>query len=282
MTTKTSQRKPPIQTEPEPPFPAKHEEKPGLQSQLKPRPRYLAPWYKGAGKLDGKVALITSGDSGIGRAVAVLFAREGANIAITVLPTQRTDAAETRRAVEAEGRRCAVIEIDLSHREGCQEAVETTTREFGTLDILVSNSVHHTRKRQLVDVTKDVWERTLNTNIYAYFWLVQAALPHLKPGSAVIATGSITGAQSSELPAKGAIRTLTKSLAQSLLERGVRVNCVAPGPIWTPLNAAETPLKRRAQPEEIAPAYVFFASDADSSFITGEVLTALGVETTGN
>ena len=290
-----------IHSEPKPPFPLQHQSKPGLESKIAPRPRYKASRYKAAEKLDGKVALITGGDSGIGRAVAVLFAREKANVAITALDVERTDADETRSAVEAEGQRCLVLTADLTEPRACSEVIERTVQESGALDILVSNAAYQNRKETLQDVTDDEWDRTFKTNVYAYFWLVRAALPHLKPGSAIIATGSITGIQgSSHLPdysaTKGAIHTLTKALAQNLVGRGIRVNCVAPGPVWTPLNTvdqghppedvaqfgSETPLQRPAQPEEIAPAYVFLASDADSSFITGEVLTALGGETTGS
>jgi NAD(P)-dependent dehydrogenase (short-subunit alcohol dehydrogenase family) len=287
--------KPQIKAEPKPPFPEQKLEKPGLEADLKPKPRYKAPRYKPAGKLEGKVALVTGGDSGIGRAVAVLYAREGADVAITSLPEERTDSEHTRRAIEAEGRRCIVIEGDLADPDVCVDAVERTVAELGQLDVLVHNAAHQNRKESLEDVEDEEWDRTFKVNVYAYYRLVKAALPHLRPGAAIIASGSITGIEgSSELPdysaTKGAIHTLTKTLAQNLLDRGIRVNCVAPGPVWTPLNAADegqtaqevakfgedTPLGRPAQPEEIAPAYVFFASDADSSFITGVVLPALG------
>jgi NAD(P)-dependent dehydrogenase (short-subunit alcohol dehydrogenase family) len=292
--------KPQIQSEPKPPFPKQKLAKPGIEADLKPRPKYQAPRYKPARKLEGKVALVTGGDSGIGRAVAVLYAREGADVAITALPDEHRDAEETRNAIEREGRRCVVIEGDLTEPEFCQKTIDRTVAELGRLDVLVSNAAHQNRKESLEDVTDEEFERTLHTNDLAYYRLVKAALPHLNPGSAIIATGSITGIQgSSELPdysaSKGAIHTLTKTLAQNLLDRGIRVNCVAPGPVWTPLNAADegqkpkdvarfgeqTPLERPAQPEEIAPAYVFLASDADSSFITGVVLPALGGETIG-
>jgi NAD(P)-dependent dehydrogenase (short-subunit alcohol dehydrogenase family) len=244
--------------------------------------------------------LITGGDSGIGRAVALLYAREGADVAITALPAERRDADETRSAIEREGRRCLVIEGDLTNVRFSRKAVERTVKAFGRLDILVSNAAHQNHKKTLEDVDDAEWDRTFKTNVYAYFWLVKAALPHLKAGASIIATGSIVGIQgSAELPdysaTKGAIHALTKTLAQNLIARGIRVNCVAPGPVWTPLNAADkgqtpkkvaefgmkTPLERPAQPEEIAPAYVFLASDADSSFITGVVLPALGGETVG-
>jgi NAD(P)-dependent dehydrogenase (short-subunit alcohol dehydrogenase family) len=292
--------KPQMQSEPKPPFPEQKLDKPGIEAELDPRPKFEAPKYKPAGKLEGKVALITGGDSGIGRAVAVLYAREGADVAITALPAERVDADETRRAIEKEGRRCLVLEGDLTMAETCREFVERTVYELGQLDVLVHNAAHQNRKKSLDEVEDAEWDRTFKTNIYAYYWLVKAALPHLKAGASIIATGSIVGLQgSSELPdysaTKGAIHTLTKTLAQNLVKRGIRVNCVAPGPVWTPLNAADegqtpekvaefgkkTPLERPAQPEEIAPAFVFFASDADSSFITGVVLPVLGGETVG-
>jgi NAD(P)-dependent dehydrogenase (short-subunit alcohol dehydrogenase family) len=289
-----------LQSEPKAPFPEQKLPKPGIESEMQPRPRYEAPGYKPAGKLEGKVALITGGDSGIGRAVAVIYAREGADVAITALPAERRDAAETAAAIEKVGRRCLIIEGDLTDPEMCVDAVERTVAELGHLDILVNNAAHQNRKESIEEVDEEEWDRTFKTNIYAYYRLVKAALPHLKPGAAIIATGSITGIQGSgPLPdysaTKGAIHAFTKALAQQLLDRGIRVNCVAPGPVWTPLNVADegmtpdkvakfgaqTPLKRPAQPEEIAPAYVFFASDADSSFLTGVVLPALGGETIG-
>ena len=290
---------PQAQREPKPPFPEQHLDKPGMESELRPRPQYQAPQYRAAGKLQGKVALITGGDSGIGRAVAVLYAREGADVAITSLPAEESDAQETRTAVEAEGKRCLLLEGDLCDAAFCREAVERTVREFGKLDVLVSNAAHQNRKQSLEEVTEEEWDRTFKTNIYAYFRLVKAALPHLKPGAAIVATSSETGLMGNKsLPdysaTKGAINAFTKSLAQNLVQKGIRVNAVAPGPVWTPLNPADrgesaekvskfgqqTPVQRPAQPEEIAPAYVFFASDADSSYITGEVLSELGGKTT--
>ncbi len=290
-----SAEQPQLQGEPKPPFPEQKPAKPGLESELTPRPRYQAPKYKPAGKLEGKAALITGGDSGIGRAVAVMYAREGADVAITALPAEHTDAEETRRAVEAEGRRCVVFEVDLTDPQACRDVVEGTVLELGKLDILVSNAAHQNHKESLEDVSDEEFDRTFKTNVYAYFRLVKAALPHLGAGAAIIASGSETGIEGSKnLPdysaTKGAIHTLTKTLAQLLLDRGIRVNCVAPGPVWTPLNPADTgvppekvakfgasaPIGRPAQPEEVAPAYVFLASDADSSYITGEILTVMG------
>jgi NAD(P)-dependent dehydrogenase (short-subunit alcohol dehydrogenase family) len=284
--------------EPKPPFPPQHQEKPGIESQLDPKPRYRAPQYRGANKLDGKVALITGGDSGIGRAVAVLYAREGANVALVFLPEEQSDAEETRRAVEEEGREALLISGDVSDPKFCRGAVARAVEHFGRLDVLVNNAAFQNRQKSLEDITEEQWEHTFRTNIFGYFYMAKAALPHLKPGSAIINSGSITGLHGSKQlldysSTKGAIHAFTKSLAQNLVDKGIRVNCVAPGPVWTPLNPSDnkspeevshfgegTPMERPAQPEEIAPAYVFFASNADSSYITGEVLTLLGGETT--
>ncbi|GLC24273.1 short-chain dehydrogenase [Roseisolibacter agri] len=278
-------------------MPAQHQEEPGLEADLTLRPQYEAPSYRAAGKLHGKAALITGGDSGIGRAVAVLYAREGADVAIVYLPVEQRDADETKRAVEAEGRRCVLIAGDVTDAAFCREAVERTVRELGKLDILVNNAAHQKDKESIADITDEEFEKTFRTNIFAYFWFARAALPHLRPGSSIINTGSVTGLEGSKTlldysATKGAIHAFTKSLAQQLVERKIRVNCVAPGPVWTPLNpqskpaeqvaefGKDTPMKRPAQPEEMAPAFVFFASTADSSYITGEVLALLGGETT--
>lgn len=285
------------QQEPKSPLPAQHQEKPGLESKLDPQPRYQAPLYKGAEKLKGKVALITGGDSGIGRSVAVLYAREGADVAIVYLREEQPDAEETARAVEAEGRRALLIPGDVTDAGFCREAVERTAQEFGKLDILVNNAAFQQHQKSLEDISFEQWDRTFKTNIYGYFHMAKAALPHLKKGSVIVNTGSITGLEGSKelldySATKGAIHAFTKSLAQNLVERGIRVNCVAPGPVWTPLNpsdkpadevaefGADTPMKRPAQPEEIAPIFVYFASEADSSYVTGEVLTLLGGDTT--
>ena len=294
----TDSAKPQMMNEPKSPFPPQHQEKPGIEGRLRPRPEYQAPFYKGSGKLDGKVALITGGDSGIGRAVAVLFAREGANVAIVYLKEEQEDAEETRRAVEKEGMRCKLIPGDVRQSRFCQDAVNRTIEDFGQLDILVNNAAYQNAQETVEELSEAQWDNTFRTNIYGYFYMVKAAMPHLKQGSAIINTGSITGLEGSKQlldysATKGAIHAFTKSLAQNLVEKGIRVNCIAPGPVWTPLNptdnkppqkvaefGSDVPYKRPAQPEEIAPAYVFFASDADSSYITGEVLTLLGGETT--
>jgi len=264
---------------------------------LEPRPRYEAPNYRGSGKLNERVALITGGDSGIGRAVAVLYAREGANVAIVYLPEEERDADETRAAVEAEGRSCLLVPGDVRDPRFCDLAVQKTIQKYGRLDLLVNNAAFQQHQESIDDISDEQLERTFRTNIFGYFYMARAAIPHLDEGSAIVNTGSITGMKGSKelldySATKGAIHAFTKSLAQNLVEKRIRVNCVAPGPIWTPLNVADkeakkaaehgkkTPMERPGQPEEVAPAYVFFASNADSSYITGEVLTLLGGETT--
>jgi NAD(P)-dependent dehydrogenase (short-subunit alcohol dehydrogenase family) len=297
---KTGQSEPQIRREPKPPFPKQKQRAPGLESKLDPRPRYEAAQYKPAGKLEGKCALITGGDSGIGRAVAVLYAREGADVAISYLPEEQPDAEETLRAIEAEGRRCVLIPGDLKQAKFCKELVDRSVNELGKLDILVSNAAHQNRKKSLEELDDEELETTFAINILAYIRLCRAALRHMKPGAAIIGTSSETGIMGSkELPdysaTKGAMNAFTKTLAQSVLEKGIRVNAVAPGPVWTPLNPSDAgmtpervaefgkqaPIGRPAQPEEVAPSYVFLASDADSSYITGVVLQVMGGETTG-
>ncbi len=282
---------------PESPMPEQEQDRPGIESEIDPRPQYLAPKYKGSGKLEGKTALITGGDSGIGRSVAVLFAREGADVAIVFLPEEMSDADETAKAVEAEGRRCIRIDGDVKDPQFCRDAVERTVRELGGLDILVNNAAYQHHRKSIEDISDEQLDTTFRTNIFGYFYMARAALKHLKEGSSIVNCGSITGLEGSpELldysATKGAIHAFTKSLAKNLAEKKIRVNCVAPGPVWTPLNVADkdaeevakhgedTPLHRPAQPEEMAPAFVFFASNVDSSYITGEVLTLLGGETT--
>lgn len=285
--------------QPKPPFKKQQQQPPGLESALDPEPRSAGQRYKAAGKLEGQVALITGGDSGIGRAVATLFAREGADMAIVYLPEEQSDADDTRAIVEAQGRTCELIAGDLADAAFCDEAVERTVGAFGRLDILVSNAAQQSSKK-LEDLDDADLERTFQVNIFAYMRLARAALRHMKPGAAIIATSSETGIKGSkEMPdysaTKGAVNAFTKTLSMELIGRQIRVNAVAPGPVWTPLNPADTgatakdaakfgadsPMKRPAQPEELAPAYVFLASNADSSYITGTVLQVMGGETTG-
>ena len=286
--------------QPQPPFPKQHQRGPGLESKLRPAPRYEAESYRPAGKLTGKVALITGGDSGIGRAVAVMFAREGADVAISYLPEEETDADVTRGRIERENRACLLLPGDLTDARFCQRIVDETCARFGKLDILVSNAAHQNRKEKLADLTDEELARTFETNVYAYLRLARAALAKMQRGGVIIATSSETGILGSrKLPdysaTKGAVNAFTKSLAQDVVERGIRVNAIAPGPVWTPLNpsdagatpdkvakfGADSPMGRPAQPEELAPAYVFLASNADSSYITGTVLQVMGGETTG-
>jgi len=282
--------------QPTSPMPEQSQLRPGIESLMEPRPNFLAPHYKGAEKLAGKRALITGGDSGIGRSVAILFAREGADISIVYLPEERSDAEETKANVEREGRRCILIAGDVKDAAFCRSAVNETVSELGGLDILVNNAAYQHHQTSIEDISDQQFDETFRTNIYGYFYLAKAAVKHLPTGGAIINCGSITGLEGSKelidySATKGAIHAFTKSLAQNLIEKGIRVNCVSPGPVWTPLNVADkdtedvaehgadTPLKRPAQPEEIAPAFVFFASNADSSYVTGEVLTLLGGET---
>ena len=286
----------PVQTsgvsQPGPPLPAQHLKKPGLEADMQLAPRFMAEGYKGSGKLEGLSALVTGGDSGIGRAVAVLFAREGADVAIFYL-NEHVDAEKTKCCVEAEGRRCLAMAGDVKNAAQCREAVEKTVAEFGKLDILVNNAAFQEHADSLEDLTEERFDETLRTNIYSYFYMAKAALPHLKKGSCIINTGSVTGLEGSAKlldysATKGAIHAFTKSLASNLIDKGIRVNAVAPGPVWTPLNPADqdassienfgsaTDMKRPAQPEELSPAYVFLASPVCASYITGIVLPITG------
>jgi len=278
-------------------MPPQHQEKPGIESRMHPRPLFEAPGYRGSGKLAGKVALITGGDSGIGRAVAVLYAREGANVALVYLRVERTDAEETKQVCENEGAKVLLIPGDVRKSSFCDDAVDRTVAELGRIDILVNNAAFQQHQPSIEDLTDEQIRETFETNIFGYMFMARAAVRVMKPGSAIVNTGSITGLEGSKelldySSTKGAIHAFTKSLAQALVEKKIRVNCVAPGPIWTPLNVADktagkvakhgadTPMERPGQPEEVAPAYVFFVSNADSSYITGEVLTLLGGGTT--
>lgn len=281
--------------QPKPPFPKQRQQPPGLEHELDPAPRWRAPRYRPAGKLEGQVAIVTGGDSGIGRSVAYLFAREGADVVITCLPEETEDARIIHDAIEDEGRRCLVITGDLTDREFCDGVIAETMNAFGQLNVLVHNAAWQNR-RSITALDEDDLDRTMKTNVYAYLRLVHAAVPYMKAGSSIIATGSVVGLRGSERLSeyggtKGAIHAITASLAEELLKRGIRVNCVAPGPVWTPLNPADTGLtptevanfgkesssmERPAQPEEIAPAFVFLASNADSSYITGVILPVIG------
>lgn len=265
-----------------------------MQHEMLPEPEIIRKNYKGSDKLKGKVALITGGDSGIGRSVAVYFAREGANVAIVYLNEDK-DARETREMVEKEGRKCLIIAGDVGDDKFCKKAVEQTVQELGRLNILVNNAAEQHEREKVEEISKEQLERTFRTNIFAYFFMAQAAMKHLQKGDCIINTTSITSFRGHQTlidysSTKGAITTFTRSLSHSLAEKGIRVNAVAPGPIWTPLIPAsfdeehvqkfgqDTPMKRAGQPSEVAPAYVFLASD-DASYITGQIIHVNGGET---
>jgi NAD(P)-dependent dehydrogenase (short-subunit alcohol dehydrogenase family) len=273
--------------------PQTQDQRPGIESEMTPRPAADDPKHRGSGKLAGKVAIITGGDSGIGRAVAVAYAREGADIAILYL-NEHGDAEETRKMVEGEGRHCLVIAGDIGDDAFCVDAVKRVVDELGALHILVNNAAEQHPQESIEDISNEQLERTFRTNIFSYFYMVRAAMPHLKKGSCIINTSSVTAYRGSPKlldysSTKGAIVAFTRSLAISLAEKGIRVNGVAPGPIWTPLIpstfpeekvetfGADTPMKRAGQPEEVAPAYVFLASD-DGSYVAGQMIHVNGGE----
>lgn len=283
----TTTKEPPKQT-----FPPQHQNmQPGLEQVMNPRPVFEDNAYKAAGKLTGKTALITGGDSGIGRAVAVTYAKEGADVAIVYL-NEHADAEETKRQVEQEGRQCLLIPGDIGDEAFCGAAIEQTVKQFGKLDLLVNNAAEQHPQNSIEDITAAQLERTFRTNIFAMFYLTKAALRYLKSGAAIINTASITAYEGNEKlidysATKGAIVTFTRSLSQQLIGKGIRVNGVAPGPVWTPLIPSTfneeqvskfggtTPMKRAGQPEELAPSYVFLASD-DSSYMSGQILHVNG------
>lgn len=281
------------QGHPGPPPPQQQGRRPGIEAEMTPRPQADDPQHRGSGKLQGKVAIITGGDSGIGRAVAVAFAREGADCAVMYL-NEEQDAQETRRLVEQEGRKCLLIAGDVGAEKFCRDAVQRTVEELGHLDILVNNAAEQHPQKSIENITAEQLERTFRTNIFGQFFMTKAALKHLKEGSAIVNTTSVTAYKGSPQlldysSTKGAIVAFTRSLSQALAEKKIRVNAVAPGPIWTPLIpstfppdkvekfGADTPLKRPGQPEEVASCYVFLASE-DASYMTGQVLHPNGGE----
>ncbi|QTH44270.1 SDR family oxidoreductase [Cohnella sp. LGH] len=275
-------------------FPPQHQNnQPGIEMNMNPRPEAESPVYKPAGKLIGKVALITGGDSGIGRAVSIVYAKEGADVAVLYL-NEDLDAEETKRQVEAEGRRCHLIKGDIGNAAFCKQAVEQAVGALGRLDILVNNAAEQHPQDKIEQITPEQLERTFRTNVFGIFYLTQAAMPHLASGSAIINTASITAYRGSPTlldysATKGAIVSFTRALSQNVVGQGIRVNAVAPGPIWTPLIpstfdaqkvsqfGSDTPMKRAGQPDELAPAYVYLASE-DSSYVAGQVLHVNGGE----
>lgn len=277
---------------PAPPMVKQHLKKPGSEKDMIQQPMCDAPYYKGSGKLQDMAAIITGADSGIGRAVAVLFAREGADVAVVYL-SEHVDAEKTKELVEKEGRSCVLIPGDVSDPEFCQMAVNKTVSTFGKLNVLVNNAAFQLHAKSIEQITEEHFDLTLKTNLYGYFNMAKAASAVLEYGGAIVNTGSVTGIMGSKglldySMTKGGIHAFTRSLGTQLIEKGIRVNAVAPGPVWTPLNpsdkpaekiaqfGADVPMKRPAQPEEIAPAYVFLASPQCSSYITGEILPIIG------
>jgi NAD(P)-dependent dehydrogenase (short-subunit alcohol dehydrogenase family) len=274
-------------------LPAQEQNKqPGIEKDMNPLPDAENPQYKGSNKLQGKNAIITGGDSGIGRSVSIAFAKEGANVAIIYL-NEDNDALETKQLVEEEGGRCLLIAGDIGDEQFCQEAVQQTVDELGGIDILVNNAAEQHPQESIMDIDTEQLEKTFRTNIFSMFHLTKSVLPHLKDGSAIINTTSITAYQGHPKlldysSTKGAITSFTRSLAQQLAEKGIRVNGVAPGPIWTPLIPStftaeevgkfgqDTPMKRPGQPEEVAPAFVYLASSSDSSYVSGQILHVNG------
>lgn len=281
-------------TAPEP-IPAQQQEPPGRTDALAPRPRDEMAGYRGGDLLAGRRALVTGGDSGIGRAVAVAFAKEGADVAVAYL-SEHDDAEHTATLVRHAGRRCVLLPGDLADRAHCRDVVQRAAQHLGGLDLLVNNVATQEQESTPEEISDEDWLRTFDVNIHSFFWVTKAALAHLGPGAAIVNTGSVNGLRGNKSlidysATKGAVTAWTYAMAQALVDRGIRVNCVAPGPVWTPLIpatmdedkvssfGAQVPMRRAAHPDEIAPSYVFFAAERLSSFYTGEVLAPLGGET---
>jgi NAD(P)-dependent dehydrogenase (short-subunit alcohol dehydrogenase family) len=274
---------------------AQTQQRPGSTADMDPKPHDEMADYVGSGQLEHKRCLVTGGDSGIGKAVAIAFAKEGADVAIAYL-NEHEDAKRTASVIERLGRRCVLIDGDLSKRAGCDQAVEVAVTEFGGIDVLVNNIAYQKVQDSLENITDEQWDTTMNTNVSSYFWTTRAALPHMTAGAAIINTASINGLRGNKTlidysATKGAVLAFTYAMAQSLIDKSIRVNCVAPGPVWTPLIPStmpeekvkefgkQVPMQRVAQPDEIAPSFVFFASNRMSSYYSGEVLAPIGGET---
>jgi NAD(P)-dependent dehydrogenase (short-subunit alcohol dehydrogenase family) len=269
-------------------FPPQHQNKqPGIEAEMNPQPVSIDPNYKGSGKLNNKTAIITGGDSGIGKSVSIYFAKEGADIVIVYL-NEHQDAEETKKRIEAEGKKCLLMAGNIGDEAFCQEVIKKTIDQFGKIDILVNNAAEQHPQNSLLDISAEQLEKTFKTNIFSYFYLTKAALPHLQKGSSIVNTASITAYEGHEQlidysATKGAIVSFTRSLAKSLAPQEIRVNAVAPGPIWTPLIPStfsenqvanfgtNTPLGRAGQPFELAPGYVYLASN-DSSYVSGQII----------
>jgi NAD(P)-dependent dehydrogenase (short-subunit alcohol dehydrogenase family) len=294
MTEDQHAQQDPTQQYPQPEYPEQdqRDQHPGLEAEMQPEPDYGYETYRGMGRLEGKSAIITGGDSGIGRAVALAFAREGADVLISYLDEEETDARETAQVVEEAGKKAVKVPGDIVEEAQCQQVVERAVEEFGKVDILVNNAAHQMTVDGIADISSELLDRTFKTNIYAMFWLCKAALPHMPEGGSIINVASIQAYQPSPtlLPysaTKGAIVTFTKGLAQEIVQYGLRANTVAPGPVWTPIIPASmpgetvsqfggtSPMGRPAQPAELAPAFVFLASQ-ESSFVNGETLGVTG------
>lgn len=283
----------PVSRYPRPPYPRQPQKPPGLAGKMRPRPDHGETSYHGSGRLKGRKALVTGGDSGIGRAAAIAFAREGADVAINYLPSEEPDAREVIKLIEAEGRKAIAFPGDIRKENFCQKLVRDAVRALGGLDILVNNAGHQQAIDSILDVTSEQFDTTFKTNVYALFWITKAAVPHLKPGASIINTSSVQAYDPSPnlldyAQTKASIVSFTKSLAQQLAEKGIRVNAVAPGPFWTPLQSsggqppkkvmkfgAESSMGRPGQPAELAAVYVLLASH-ESSYATGQVYGASG------